>query len=70
LLALSRNLVSVRLLRGIGIKRALRHIQRFGFWRDELPRTLSLALGMPARRRIDRPHSRCRIAKVRSISYK
>ncbi|MGH8564045.1 MAG: penicillin-binding protein 1A [Gammaproteobacteria bacterium] len=44
-LALSRNLVSVRLLRGIGIKRALRHIQRFGFGRDELPRNLSLALG-------------------------
>ena len=44
-LALSRNLVSVRLLRGIGIKRALRHIQRFGFTRDELPRNFSLALG-------------------------
>ena len=44
-LALSRNLVSVRLLRGIGIKRALRHIERFGFGRDELPRNLSLALG-------------------------
>jgi penicillin-binding protein 1A len=37
--------VSVRLLRGIGIKRALRHIERFGFGRDELPRNLSLALG-------------------------
>jgi len=44
-LALSRNLVSVRLLRGIGIKRALRHLQRFGFTRDELPRNFSLALG-------------------------
>ncbi len=44
-LALSRNLVSVRLLRGIGIKRALRHIRRFGFGRDELPRNFSLALG-------------------------
>ncbi len=44
-LALSRNLVSVRLLRGIGIKHALRHLRRFGFGRDELPRNLSLALG-------------------------
>jgi penicillin-binding protein 1A len=44
-LALSRNLVSVRLLRGIGIKRAIRHMRRFGFGRDELPRNLSLALG-------------------------
>ena len=29
----------------IGIKRALRHLQRFGFGRDELPRNFSLALG-------------------------
>jgi penicillin-binding protein 1A len=41
----SRNLVSVRLLRSIGIKNALDHIENFGFSREELPHNLSLALG-------------------------
>jgi len=41
----SRNLVSIRLLRSIGIKNALDHIENFGFSRDELPHNLSLALG-------------------------
>ena len=41
----SRNLVSIRLLRAIGVKYALDFAQRFGFNRDQLPANLSLALG-------------------------
>jgi penicillin-binding protein 1A len=41
----SRNLVSIRLLRAIGIKYAVDYVTRFGFDRDRLPRNLSLALG-------------------------
>jgi len=41
----SRNLVSIRLLRDIGIGYAVRYAQRFGFQRASLPRDLSLALG-------------------------
>ena len=41
----SRNLVSIRLLRDIGIEDALDHIARFGFDVKHLPRALSLALG-------------------------
>ncbi len=41
----SRNLVSIRLLRAIGVDNALDHIARFGFDRARLPRNLSLALG-------------------------
>ena len=41
----SRNLVSIRLLREIGIDFALAHIARFGLDADHLPRGLSLALG-------------------------
>ncbi|TDY03954.1 penicillin-binding protein 1A [Thiohalophilus thiocyanatoxydans] len=41
----SRNLVSIRLLREIGIGYALRYQQRFGFDPNTLPRDLSLALG-------------------------
>lgn len=44
-LAKSRNLVSIRLLRDIGIAYALDYIERFGFDSQELPHTLSLALG-------------------------
>ncbi len=44
-LAKSRNLVSIRLLRAIGIDRAISHAALFGFDPDELPRNLSLALG-------------------------
>ncbi len=44
-LALSRNLVSVRLLQGIGVNSAVNHIRRFGFDKHYLPRNLSLALG-------------------------
>ncbi len=41
----SRNMVSIRLLREIGIGFALEHVQRFGFPLSDLPRNLSLALG-------------------------
>ena len=41
----SRNLVSIRLLRAVGIKYALDFIERYGFKRGELPANLSLALG-------------------------
>jgi len=41
----SRNLVSIRLLRAIGIEAALEHMARFGFDPARLPPTLSLALG-------------------------
>jgi len=41
----SRNLVSIRLLRDIGIGYSIRYAERFGFNRKSLPRDLSLALG-------------------------
>ena len=41
----SRNLVSIRVLRDIGVDKALEHIARFGLDADRLPRNLSLALG-------------------------
>ena len=44
-LYMSRNLVSIRLLRSIGIDRALADIGRFGFDPKAFPRDLSVALG-------------------------
>ena len=44
----SRNLVSIRILRRMGIENALKHIARFGFDPNELPHNLSLALGSGA----------------------
>ncbi len=41
----SRNLVSIRILRDIGINYAIDYVQRFGFVPSELPKNLSLALG-------------------------
>jgi penicillin-binding protein 1A len=41
----SRNLVSIRLLRAIGIDYAIGYLHRFGFDATALPRSLSLALG-------------------------
>jgi len=41
----SRNLVSIRLLRGAGIGFALKHIANFGFGPQSLPANLTLALG-------------------------
>jgi penicillin-binding protein 1A len=44
-LYLSRNLVSIRILRQIGINYAIAGMSRFGFDEDSLPKNLSLALG-------------------------
>ncbi len=44
----SRNLVSIRLLRAMGIKSTLEYVTRFGFDKGKLPRDLSLALGSGA----------------------
>ncbi|HFQ14658.1 MAG TPA: penicillin-binding protein 1A [Gammaproteobacteria bacterium] len=44
----SRNLVSIRLLRDIGIGYTIRYVTRFGFDPKKLPRDLSLALGSGA----------------------
>ncbi len=44
-LAESMNLASIRLLRAITLKYTLKYVKRFGFDPDQLPHTLSLALG-------------------------
>ncbi|MDH5435593.1 MAG: penicillin-binding transpeptidase domain-containing protein, partial [Gammaproteobacteria bacterium] len=44
----SRNLVSIRLLRSIGIPHAISYASKFGFDTEKLPRDLSLALGSGA----------------------
>jgi penicillin-binding protein 1A len=44
-LYLSRNLVSIRVLRDLGIRKAINYVGRFGFDPSKLPRDLSLALG-------------------------
>jgi len=41
----SRNLVSIRILRSIGVSYAIKFAGRFGFDASQLPRDLSLALG-------------------------
>ena len=41
----SRNLVSIRLLKNLGINNTLEHITKFGFDENDLPKDLSLALG-------------------------
>jgi penicillin-binding protein 1A len=44
-LSLSLNLVSVRLLRAMGVDSAIDHLEKFGFDPQRLPRSLSLSLG-------------------------
>ncbi len=41
----SRNLISIRLLRAIGVKYTINYAKQFGFNAERLPRNLSLALG-------------------------
>ncbi len=41
----SRNLVSIRLLRSLGISKTINYVEKFGFDASQLPRDLSLALG-------------------------
>ena len=47
-LAKSRNMVSIRILRRVGIEQTISHIRKFGMTQRELPRDLSLALGSGA----------------------
>jgi penicillin-binding protein 1A len=44
-LALSKNVIAVRLLKSIGLDKVIDHLSSFGFAPDELPRSESLALG-------------------------
>ena len=44
-LAQSKNVIAVRLLKNIGLDKAIGHLSSFGFAPDELPRNESLALG-------------------------
>lgn len=44
-LAQSKNVVSVRLLRGVGLQKTIDHLTKFGFAKSDLPRNESLALG-------------------------
>lgn len=44
-LAKSKNVVSVRLLRAVGIDNIISHLQRFGFSLSDLPRNETLSLG-------------------------
>jgi penicillin-binding protein 1A len=44
-LALSKNVIAVRLLRFVGLNNMINHLSLFGFLADELPRNESLALG-------------------------
>ena len=41
----SRNLVSIRILRSIGVNYAIGYLNQFGFEKHQLPKDLSLALG-------------------------
>ena len=41
----SRNIISIRLLKEMGIAKAVETALRFGFIEDQIPKTLSLALG-------------------------
>lgn len=41
----SKNVVSVRLLRGVGLDKAVQHIAKFGFNPDEIPRDETVSLG-------------------------
>ncbi|AFJ02931.1 Multimodular transpeptidase-transglycosylase [Methylophaga frappieri] len=49
----SRNLVSIRLMRDIGINYVVDYAKQFGFDPDQLPRNLSLALGSGSAAPID-----------------
>jgi penicillin-binding protein 1A len=44
-LAKSRNMVSIRLLRAVGLPKVIELAEKFGFTKDELPRSFTLALG-------------------------
>ncbi|MFQ3248572.1 MAG: penicillin-binding protein 1A [Glaciecola sp.] len=44
-LGMSKNVVSVRLLRGVGLDETVDYISRFGFDKDDIPRDETLSLG-------------------------
>ncbi len=44
-LAQSKNVMAVRVLRNVGLDKAIDFLTRFGFQREELPRTEAIALG-------------------------
>ena len=44
----SRNLISIRVLMSLGLKKAINYASRFGFEKKSMPRNLSLALGSGA----------------------
>jgi len=44
-LAKSKNVVSVRLISGVGIDNTINHLAKFGFHKNDLPRNQTLALG-------------------------
>ncbi|MFX3699418.1 penicillin-binding transpeptidase domain-containing protein, partial [Streptococcus suis] len=44
-LAQSKNVISVRLLRGVGLQRTADHLLKFGFKNSDINRSESLALG-------------------------
>jgi penicillin-binding protein 1A len=44
-LGMSKNVVSVRLLRGVGLDQTIDFISRFGFDKDDIPRDETLSLG-------------------------
>ncbi|HFC8519014.1 penicillin-binding protein 1A [Neisseria weaveri] len=44
-LAYSKNMVSIRILMSVGVNYAQQYIQKFGFSADEIPPSLSMALG-------------------------
>jgi penicillin-binding protein 1A len=44
-LVLSRNLVSIRLLKELGVRPVIDYVQNFGFAKERLPNNLTLALG-------------------------
>ena len=41
----SRNLVSIRLLKEMGVRPVIEYVQNFGFAKEQLPNNLTLALG-------------------------
>lgn len=43
----SRNLVSIRVLRQIGIEQGREHVMKFGFNPNDVPKNLSISLGTP-----------------------
>ena len=60
-LVASRNLVSIRLLKEMGVRPVIDYVQNFGFTKQQLPNNLTLALGSMARDAARNRHadSRC-----------